>query len=232
MTLSFCTISSESFKRNGIILFLFIFGCFTLIAQDLSTPPKGKGTFRKSELVELIKLDSTIKLDIRYATPHNFTGRAIYSEARAFLQAPAADALISANKWLKDRGYGLLIYDAYRPWSVTKIFWDITPSDKKVFVANPAKGSMHNRGCAVDVGLYDLKTGKEVEMTSVYDEMSERSFVTYTGGTALQRQHRDLLRSALEQDGFFFVYPEEWWHFNYKDFREYDILNIPFSGIK
>jgi D-alanyl-D-alanine dipeptidase len=217
--------------RKLAVLLIILLVCNGISAQTEPGPPKGKGPFHKSNLVELIKLDSSIRLDIRYATSNNFTGRAVYSEARAFLQRPAADALLSAHRWLKTQGYGLLIYDAYRPWSVTKIFWDITPADKKVFVADPAEGSIHNRGCAVDLGLYDLKTGHEIEMTGAYDEMTERSFVTFTGGTPEQRMHRDLLRKAMEQDGYFFVYPEEWWHYNYKDYRDYAIENIPFSAI-
>ncbi len=146
-------------------------------------PPKEAGTFRKPDLVELVNLDRTIKLDIRYATANNFLGRPVYTEARAFLQRPAAEALVRANKVLRKNGYGLIIHDGYRPWSVTKIFWDATPADKKEFVADPAQGSRHNRGCAVDLSLYDLKTGKEVEMPSGYDEMTERSHINFAGGT-------------------------------------------------
>lgn len=202
-----------------------------LLAQAPLRPPTGGGPYRPSDLVELVKLDPTIKLDIRYATANNFVGKPVYSEARAFLQRPAAEALIAAHRWLKSRGYGLLVYDAYRPWAVTKLFWDVTPADKKIFVADPAVGSVHNRGCAVDVGLYDLKTGREVEMPGAYDEMSERSFVTYTGGTADQRAHRDLLRKAMEREHYFFVYPEEWWHYDFKDLREYGVQDIPFSAV-
>jgi zinc D-Ala-D-Ala dipeptidase len=199
--------------------------------QAASGPPKGAGPYRVSELVELVKLDPTIKLDIRYATANNFVGRPVYPEARAFLQRPAAEAVIAAHRWLKDRGYGILVYDAYRPWTITKLFWDITPADKKMFVADPAVGSKHNRGCAVDIGLFDPRTGREIEMPGAYDEMSERSFVTYTGGTADQRAHRDLLRKAMEREGYFFVYPEEWWHYDFKDSREYAVQDIAFSAI-
>jgi D-alanyl-D-alanine dipeptidase len=199
--------------------------------SEASGPPKGVGPYRASELVELVKLDPTLKLDIRYATANNFVGRPVYPEARAFLQKPAAEALLAAHRWLKERGYGILVYDAYRPWTITKLFWDITPADKKMFVADPAVGSQHNRGCAADVGLFDLKTGREVEMPGGYDEMSERSFVTYAGGTPDQRAHRDLLRTAMERDGYFFVYPEEWWHYDFKDSREYAVQDIAFSAI-
>src|SRR5947207_9231304 len=153
-------------------------------------PPHESGNFRQPELVELVKLDATIKLDIRYATTRNFLSTPMYSQARAFLQRPAAEALVRAHRALKAKGYGLLIHDAYRPWYVTKMFWDATPEDKKIFVANPAEGSRHNRGCAVDLSLYDLATGKPVEMVGVYDEMSERSYPGYAGGTSLQRWHR------------------------------------------
>jgi zinc D-Ala-D-Ala dipeptidase len=196
-----------------------------------STPPRGKGPYRPSDLVELVRLDPSLHLDIRYATANNFVGKPVYPEARAFLQRPAARALLAAHRWLRERGFGIVVYDAYRPWRVTKLFWDVTPPEKRAFVANPATGSKHNRGCAVDVGLYDLETGREVEMPSAYDEMSERAFVTYAGGTPEQRAHRDLLRQAMERDLFFFVYPEEWWHYDYRDSRDYAVQDIPFSAI-
>jgi D-alanyl-D-alanine dipeptidase len=193
-------------------------------------PPKEQGEFREPDLVELIKLDSSIKLDVRYATPNNFAGRAVYKEARAFLQRPAAEALVRAGRALAKKGYGLAVFDGYRPWSVTKLFWDITPADRKQFVADPSKGSRHNRGCAVDLTLYDLKTGRQVSMPGDYDEMSERSHADYAGGTPEQRRLRDLLRSAMEVEGFN-VYPPEWWHYDYKDWRSYPILDLGFDEI-
>lgn len=220
-------------RRGLLALGLVASLCVLGSAQSPSPagPPTGGGPYRPSALVELTKLDPTIKLDIRYATSNNFVGRPVYPEARAFLQRPAADALLLAHRRLREKGYGIVVFDAYRPWSITKVFWDITPADKKMFVADPAVGSKHNRGCAVDIGLYDLKTGRLVEMPGAYDEMSERSFVTYTGGTAEQRARRDLLRATMEKDGYFFVYPEEWWHFDFKDYREYAVQDIPFSAI-
>jgi D-alanyl-D-alanine dipeptidase len=194
-------------------------------------PPKEQGEFWPSELVDLAKLDTRIKLDIRYATTDNFLSTPVYTEARAFLQRHAADALLRAHRDLMKQGYGLLIFDAYRPWYVTKIFWDGTPPDKHEFVADPSQGSRHNRGCAVDLSIYDLKTGHEIEMTGVYDEMSERSYPHYTGGTAEQRRTRDLLREAMEKQGFK-VYETEWWHFDYQDWPHYAIQNIPFEKIR
>ena len=199
-----------------------------VLAQD--QPPKEEGTFRAPDLVELSELDKTIKLDIRYATSNNFTGRPVYTEARAFLQRPAAEALLRAAGHLRKQGYGVAVFDGYRPWFVTKLFWDLTPADKKQFVADPSKGSRHNRGCAVDLTLYDLKTGREVSMPGDYDEMSERSHINYTGGTPEQRRLRDLLRAAMEAEGFA-VYAPEWWHYDYKDWKQYPILNLSFSEI-
>jgi D-alanyl-D-alanine dipeptidase len=194
-------------------------------------PPVEEGDFRDSDLVELIKLDPSFKLDIRYATSNNLVGRPVYTEARAFLQRPAAEALVKINNELKPLGFGLMIFDGYRPWSVTKIFWDITPEEDKKFVADPKNGSRHNRGCAIDLTLYELSTGKEIPMTGVYDEMSERSYPDYEGGTDEQREMRDLLRSKMEANGFT-VYKFEWWHFDYKDWKTYRLENIPFSEIE
>jgi D-alanyl-D-alanine dipeptidase len=202
-----------------------------LTREALATnPPAETGDFRAPELVELVKLDPTIKLDIRYATTNNFLSTPVYSQARAFLQRPAAEALVRANKALKPLGYGLIIHDGYRPWYVSEVFWQATPDDKKIFVANPQKGSMHNRGCAVDLSLYDLRTGKEVQMPGVYDEMTERSFANYAGGTPDQNQRRATLRHAMEAEGFE-LNPNEWWHFDYKDWRLYRIQNIRFEDI-
>jgi D-alanyl-D-alanine dipeptidase len=193
-------------------------------------PPKEEGTFRAPDLVEIRKLDPTIRLDIRYATKNNFVGRPVYNQARAFLQRPAAEALARVNRELRKKGYGIVVHDGYRPWSVTKLFWDITPEEKREFVADPAKGSRHNRGCAVDLSIFNLKTGKTVEMPSLYDEMTERSHINYQGGTEGQRALRDMLREAMEAEGFH-VFEPEWWHYDYKDWKEYPILNMSFSDI-
>jgi D-alanyl-D-alanine dipeptidase len=196
-----------------------------------ASPPLENGQFRAPDLVNLTSLDPAIHLDIRYATSNDFLATPVYTQARAFLQRPAAEALLRALHRLRPYGYALLIHDAYRPWYVTKIFWDATPPEGKIFVADPAQGSRHNRGCAVDLTLYELKTGKPVEMPGTYDEMSPRSFPNYPGGTSLQRWHRDLLRWAMESEGFT-VYDHEWWHFDYKDWHEYPILNVPFEKLQ
>ena len=146
-----------------------------------ATPPLEEGQFFTYDLVEPSKIDPSIHLDIRYATTNNFMSTAFYTQARAFLQRPAEQALLRAAETLRKDGYGLLIHDAYRPWYVTKMFWEAVPPEDKIFVADPATGSKHNRGCAVDLTLYDLKTGKPIEMTGGYDEMTDRSLPTYSG---------------------------------------------------
>jgi len=179
----------------------------------------------------VVKLDPTIRLDIRYATTNNFLSTPLYNQARAFLQRPAAEAVMRVNKKLQSKGYGLLVHDAYRPWYITKVFWDATPDDSKKFVADPSKGSKHNRGCAVDLTLFDLNAAKAVVMPSLYDEMSERAYANYNGGTDEQRNFRDLLRTEMESEGFT-VYEFEWWHFDYKDWKFYTIQNVRFEEIQ
>jgi D-alanyl-D-alanine dipeptidase len=213
----------------GAALVASIAACSTVRER----PPVEPGPFRKADLVEIVKLDPAIHLDVRYATANNFTGQPVYRQARAFLQRPAAEALVRVNRALHEKGYGLLVFDGYRPWSVTKHFWEITPKDKreKGFVANPAKGSKHNRGAAVDLSLYDLATAKEVEMPSAYDEFTDRADPDYAGGTSEQKSRRDLLRTEMEKEGFS-VDPGEWWHFNYRGWEEYPILDIAFEEIR
>jgi len=197
-----------------------------------ATPPAEAGPFRPVDLVELTSLDPTLRLDVRYATADNFLSTPVYDEARAFLQRPAAEALVRAHRALRSEGYGLLVHDAYRPWWVTRVFWDATPPDKRdLFVADPARGSRHNRGCAVDLTLYDGKTGREVAMPSAYDDFTERAAADYPGGTPEQRRARKILRQAMEAEGFR-VNAEEWWHFDYKDWREYPILDLKFGEIR
>jgi D-alanyl-D-alanine dipeptidase len=196
-----------------------------------ASPPVENGPRRASDLVDLATLDSTIRFDIRYATTNNFISTPMYQQARAFLQRPAAEALLRAHRALAGHGLGLLIHDAYRPWYVTRMFWDATPDSARVFVADPSQGSRHNRGAAVDLTLYDRRTGRPIQMVSGYDEFSGRAYPDYPGGTSLQRYHRELLRRSMEAEGFR-VYEAEWWHFDYKDWRLYPIGNQTFEQIR
>lgn len=193
-------------------------------------PPLEQQDFRPSDLQELINLDPSLRLDIRYATENNFMGSKFYEQSRAFLQRPAANALVRVQKDLASHGLGLLIHDAYRPWSVTKMFWDATPSELKHFVANPKSGSRHNRGCAVDLTLFDFASNEAVSMPSGYDEFSERSYAGYPGGSSRQRWYRERLRSAMEKEEFE-VYRFEWWHFDHRDWQHYGLGNQSFADL-
>jgi CubicO group peptidase (beta-lactamase class C family)/D-alanyl-D-alanine dipeptidase len=188
--------------------------------------PKEQGEFREADLVELKGLMPGLKLDLRYATTNNFMDMKFYGVVKAMMQKPAAEALARVQKRLEKRGMGLVIYDAYRPWRVTKMFWDATPEHQKTFVANPKRGSRHNRGCAVDLGLVDLGTGKILPMVSGYDEFTERAYADYPGTTSLRRWYREVLRQAMHAESLH-VYEFEWWHFDYKDWRKYPILDQP-----
>jgi D-alanyl-D-alanine dipeptidase len=189
-----------------------------------ATPPIETGKLAP-DLVDVTTITPSIRIDLRYATSNNFMSTVFYREARALMQRPAAEALNRAAESFASLGYGILIHDAYRPWSVTKMFWDATPLEHKQYVADPSKGSRHNRGCAVDITLYDLETGRPIRTTSGYDEFSPRAHPLYPGGTSLERWYRDTIRSVMERAGFR-TYVWEWWHFDYDGWREYPILNV------
>jgi len=196
----------------------------------LISPPKEQGDFRAHEFVEIQQLDPTIQLNLRYATADNFLAVPIYSEPRALLQRPAAESLVAAHRRLRELGFGLLIFDAYRPWYVTKLFWELTPDELHEFVADPAKGSGHNRGTSVDVTLFELQNGREVQMPSDYDEFSERSRPSYQAGPEQLLQLRDTLRAAMEKENFV-VHPAEWWHFDFRTAVRYPLCNESFSDL-
>lgn len=194
-------------------------------------PPREANVTLECELVNLRGLDRNFKFDIRYATENNFMGARFYDSPGAFLQKPAAHALVRASRALACHGLGMIVYDAYRPWYVTKMFYDATPDEQKNFVADPAKGSRHNRGTAVDVGLYDLATGALIDMGSGYDEFSERALPSYPGGTTYSRRHRKILEYYMNRSGFT-VYSDEWWHFDYRlNEVKYPIMNETFDKL-
>jgi D-alanyl-D-alanine dipeptidase/kynurenine formamidase len=200
------------------------------IAAAGEGPPVDERARRPPALVDVAALDPTIRLDVRYATRRNVVGRPLYASGRAFLQQPAADALVRVHRGLAADGFGIVVLDAYRPWRVTKALWDATAPDRRAYVADPARGSRHNRGAAVDVTLYERATGAAVAMPSEYDDFSERAHPTWDGGDVQARVHRERLRAAMEREGFF-VHPAEWWHFDYKDWAEYPILDVPFEAV-
>jgi len=194
-----------------------------------SNPPALDSLDSHKKLIDLKKLDNNFKLDIRYASTNNFMRSQFYENEKAFFNSNAADRLIDAKNELKELGYGIIIYDAYRPWFITKMFWEGTPENLKHFVANPENGSSHNKGCAIDIGLYDIKTGKSIDMISGYDEFTERAYPNYMGGSKKQRDMRDMLIRIMEKNDFT-VYEYEWWHFNYNK-CESGVMNYSFSEL-
>ncbi|HHW27804.1 MAG TPA: D-alanyl-D-alanine dipeptidase [Firmicutes bacterium] len=185
----------------------------------------GKEPVRIEGLVELTALDDSFVIDLKYATEDNFTGKRIYSEAIAILREETAHKLIKANEEFKKLGYRLKIWDAYRPFSAQQVLWDAV--DDKTWVADPTRGSNHNRGAAVDVTLVD-SDGNELPMPSGFDDFSERAHQTYDGCTEEEARNRDLLRRIMNECGFV-GYVNEWWHFNDSDAKNYPVLDIPFS---
>ncbi len=196
----------------------------------LQVPPREKGAVREPDLVDLSRLGTNFRFDIRYATASNFMGAVMYTRPVAYLQRPAAEALVAAGRELGEQGLGLLIFDGYRPWSVTWLFWEATPVAKRNYVADPARGSRHNRGCAVDLTLYDLKTGRALPMPSGYDDFTERAHLDFAGGTEEERHNRGILRDAMEKQDFL-PYPYEWWHYDYAEWQAYPILNLSFEEL-
>ena len=194
-----------------------------------SNPPTLDSLDSHKKLVDLKKLDDEFQLDIRYASTNNFMRSKFYKNERAFFNMSAADRLIEAKNELKELGYGIIIYDAYRPWFVTKMFWEGTPENLKHFVANPENGSSHNKGCAIDIGLYDIETGESIVMISGYDEFTERAYPNYMGGSKKQRDIRDMLIQVMERNDFT-VYEYEWWHFNYNG-CDSGIMNYSFEEL-
>lgn len=195
-----------------------------------ATPPAETGRDAPVDLAELVALDSTISLEVRYASTNNLFGTPVYSQARAFLQRPAAEALVRVHRSLAPLGLGLRVHDGYRPWYVTRMFWDAASPAVRPFVADPSKGSKHNRGAAVDLALYDRRTGATVPMPSTYDETTPRAYPDWPGGTARERWARDLLRRRMEREGFT-VFELEWWHFDYAGWERWPILNVPFERL-
>ena len=194
-----------------------------------SNPPILDSLDSHKKLVDLKKLDDEFQLDIRYASTNNFMRSKFYKNERAFFNMSAADRLIEAKNDLKELGYGIIIYDAYRPWFVTKMFSEGTPANLKHFVANPENGSSHNKGCAIDIGLYDIETGESIVMISGYDEFTERAYPNYMGGSKKQRDIRDMLIQVMERNDFT-VYEYEWWHFNYNG-CDSGIMNYSFEEL-
>lgn len=181
-------------------------------------------------LLDIKKNIPSIVLDIRYATKNNFTGIAVYKSGQAYARKPVVMALQKIQQSLAPKGLGLKIYDAYRPYAVTVKFWRITPNNKKQYVANPAKGSRHNRGCALDVTLIDLKTGQELAMPTPYDSFLSKAYADYSELPENVLKNRKILQEVMTNNRFT-IFKHEWWHFDFEDWQMYDLMDIDFEKL-
>lgn len=200
---------------------LLLAGAFLSLACRPGAVPDNAAA--RPELVELAAAAPDIVLDIKYATAGNFTGKAVYPIARCFLVKEAAQALVQVQADLRKLGYGLKVYDGYRPLSVQRIFWSILPDER--FVADPAKGSRHNRGYAVDLTLVDA-AGREVLMPTPFDDFTERAGRDFMDLPREALAHRALLELAMTNRGFI-PYASEWWHFDFHGYEDKPVLDIP-----
>lgn len=180
------------------------------------------------DLVDLARFDPRLRLDIRYATPANFMGRALYPVAKAVAQRPVAEALSRVQTRAEAAGYGLLIFDAYRPWSVTRMMWEATAPEQREFVANPGTGSRHNRGCSVDLSLH--KAGAEVVMPSPYDDFTPAAYRSNTSAPPEALAASRMLEEWMVAEGFVPL-ANEWWHYDWKDWRDYPIMDVRLEDV-
>jgi D-alanyl-D-alanine dipeptidase len=222
-----------------IILILLLTGCSTFggytqnkkanpynlpITATIQEYQKECAKNGRNRLVDVQKAIPEIQLDIRYATPNNFTGKKVYAFSNAFLRQPTVDSLAVVEKELSKSGLGLKIFDAYRPYAATLLFHEIVADT--LFAASPATGSRHNRGCSVDVSLIDLKTGKELAMPTAYDDFTVKAGAQYPNLSSDVRKNRDFLIQAMEKHGFR-VLSSEWWHFDFDGWQSFSLMDVP-----
>ena len=192
-------------------------------AKNMAQSPR----FDETRLIDIRSVNDKIDLDIRYATTNNFLKRKLYPVARCVLRGAAAKKLSQVQDELTKQGLGLKVYDCYRPLSVQKLMWEVFPNPD--YVADPALGSRHNRGAAVDITLVD-RNGKELEMPTEYDNFTKRAHRDYMGGSPQSRKNRQLLENAMKKYGFIPM-RTEWWHFDAPGWDSFSILDIPFEAI-
>jgi D-alanyl-D-alanine dipeptidase len=176
-------------------------------------------------MVELKSLIPEIVYDLRYATSNNFMRRRLYTGniRRTFLRKPAAEALLKVQQELKPMGYGLKIFDAYRPYSVSVKFWEQIKDEK--YVANPTKGSAHNRGLAIDLTLIDLKSKKQLEMGTDFDNFTDTAHHSFDKLSPEIKQNRKILRDVMKKHGFE-IFDSEWWHYSWPNTNDYELLDL------
>lgn len=183
----------------------------------------------EKELVDLEKYIPSLVLDIRYATDNNFTKEKIYSLAKAYTRKPVAEALKKIQADLKLQGLGIKIFDAYRPYKATVKFYEVYKDT--TYVASPYRGSRHNRGCALDLTIIDLKTGKELKMPTGYDSFSREAWPSTPVKDPEARKNRTVLINAMEKHGFR-VNSSEWWHFDFIGWKKFEVLDIDFEELE
>ncbi len=186
------------------------------------------GANRDMQMTDLAKTIPSIVLDIRYATTNNFTGKVIYASSRAFVRMPVANAIQEVQDSLRYHGLGLKIYDAYRPYAATLLFYQVYPDTN--FVASPRSGSRHNRGCAVDLTLIELATGKELPMPTPFDDFSDKANPTYANLPDTVIANRKFLFELMAHFGFKPI-STEWWHFDFKGWEKYPLMDLSFEEL-
>jgi len=235
----------NNFQKPGLILFSFIsilissvlYGQDSLpkpalqVIRDTKTYKQMVSADNNQAMVSLTKMIPGIVLDLRYATLNNFTGRRMYKKGLSytFLRRPAAKALLAVQQELNTQGYGLKIYDAYRPYGVTVDFWNLIHDER--YVANPAKASGHNRGIATDLTIIDLKTGKELDMGTGFDNFTDSAHHSFTQLPAAILANRQLLKSVMEKQGFH-LFETEWWHYFWGPAEGFEAMDLDFSALK
>lgn len=181
------------------------------------------------EMADIGKSVKGIVMDIRYATPDNFTGEKIYTSAKAFARKPVVEALQKMEDSLACHHLGLKIYDAYRPYAATVKFFEVYPDTN--FVANPRHGSKHNRGCAVDVSLVELSSGKEIPMPTRFDDFSEKAAADFPNLPDTVLTNRKLLSGVMAHFGFL-PYQAEWWHYDFSGWENYKLMDLSFGELE
>jgi zinc D-Ala-D-Ala dipeptidase len=198
------------------------------VVSDLATYQRQVRADSDKQLIDLETFVPGIVLDIRYATSNNFMKQQLYPVARAYLRAPAARALRDIQAELAPLGLGLKIYDAYRPYSITVKMWE--PIRNEDYVANPAKGSRHNRGAAVDLTLIDLKTGAELPMPTPYDDFTPRARHDFNDLPANAAGARERLKLVMTKHGFEPL-PSEWWHYDFRGWERFELMDLPLEEL-
>ena len=222
--------------KQFLILFVTIFSITAATAQyKYGLQPLGYEAYletvkkdARKRLVNITEYVPGVVLDIRYATTNNFTGERIYDLPLAYARKPVAEALQTVQLELKKRGLGLKIFDGYRPYGATVKFYEVYKDT--TYVASPYRGSRHNRGCAIDLTLIDLKSGKELRMPTGYDAFTREAWPSTPVKDPVARENRSLLISVMEKNGFR-VNSSEWWHFDFRGWKSFEILDIEFKDL-